>query len=190
MSASTLLDGMTGLFTPDVLGKAASMLGESDTAVRKGVGATVPALLGGVASHVDDPGFASKLFDLVKSPANDGSVLNNIGSLFNTSTTTPIMGLGNKLLGSVFGGSTGNFSRSLAGFAGMKSSSAMSLLNFAAPLVLAFLGKRARKDNLNASSLATLLRNEKDTIEAAVPAPLAHLDSPPHLLCRQRKRRC
>ena len=56
------------------------MLGESDTAVRKGVGATVPALLGGVASHVDDPGFASKLFDLVKSPANDSSVLNNIGS--------------------------------------------------------------------------------------------------------------
>jgi outer membrane protein OmpA-like peptidoglycan-associated protein len=58
----------------------------------------------------------------------------------------------------------------------MKSSSAMSLLNFAAPLVLAFLGKRARKDNLNAASLANLLRNERDSIEAAVPGPLAHFE--------------
>lgn len=175
-TSPSLLDGLSGLITPDVLGKAASALGESDAAVRKGVSATVPAVLGSVASHVDDPGFAAKLFELVKSPANDGTALNNVGNLFSANSSAPIMGLGNKLLGSLFGGSTSSFTNSLAGFAGMKSSSAMSLLNFAAPLVLAFLGKRARKDNLNAASLANLLRNERDTIEAAVPGPLAHLE--------------
>lgn len=175
-NSPSLLDGLQGLITPDVLGKAASALGESDAAVRKGVSATVPAVLGSVAHHVDDPGFAAKLFEMVKSPANDGTALNNVGNLLSANSSAPIMSLGNKLLGTLFGGSTSSLSNSVAGFAGMKSSSAMSLLNFAAPLVLAFLGKRARKENLNAASLANLLRNERDAIEAAVPGPLAHLE--------------
>jgi hypothetical protein len=53
----------------------------------------------------------------------------------------------------------------------------LTLLNVAAPLVLAFLGRRARNDGLNPSSLATLLRGQKDSLAAAVPGPLANIGS-------------
>ncbi len=171
--AATILDGVTGLFTPDVVHKAASVLGESDSAISKGVGAAIPALLGGVASRAEDPGFASSLYDLVKSPLNDGGVLKDVGSLFGASGTSPMMSLGNKLLGSLFGGGTSNVSNNLAGYAGVKSSSAMTLLNVAAPIVLAFLGKRARSEAASPTALAGMLRNEKDSIAAAMPGPLA-----------------
>ena len=79
MSAS-LLDGLTVLITPDVVSKAASSLGESEAAIRKGVvGGAFPALLSGIASRAEDSSFASALFDLMRSPANDGSILNDVG---------------------------------------------------------------------------------------------------------------
>jgi OOP family OmpA-OmpF porin len=178
MSVS-LLDGLTGLITPGVVSKAASMLGEPETAVGKGLGATLPALLGGVASRADDAGFASSLFDLVRSPSNDGSVLDNVSSLFGANGSSPMKRLGGQLLGLLFGGNTSSFTNALTRYAGVKSSTALTLLNVGAPLVLAFLGKRARSDGLNASSLASLLSRQKDSIAAAVPGPLANIGRDP-----------
>ena len=174
MSAS-LLDGMTALITPHLVGKAASMLGESDTAIRKGVSGMFPPLLSGLASRSENPGFASLLFDLVRSPANDGGILDDVGSLFGANGSSPMMSLGHTLLGLLFGGGTATFANRLAGYAGIKNSTAMTLLNVAASLVLAFLGKRAHHDGLNASSLAALLHSEKHSYSAAVPSQLCNL---------------
>jgi outer membrane protein OmpA-like peptidoglycan-associated protein len=165
---------LTGLITPDVVGKAASTLGESDSSIRRGIGAAFPALLSGVATRSDDAGFASSLFDLVRSPANDGGVLNDVDSLFSAGSTSPMMNLGGKLLTSLFGGGASGITNALAGYAGMKNSSASTLLSVAAPLVLAILGKRVRKDNLSPTGLAALLRSQKDSFAAAVPAALAN----------------
>ena len=173
MSAS-LLDGLTSLITPDGVSKAASALGESDAAIRKGVGGAFATILSGVASRADDSSFASSLYDLVRSPANDGSILNDAGSVVSANSTSPMADLGAKLIGMLFGGRTSTFTNSLAGYAGIKSSTASTLLNFAAPLVLAFIGRHARNDGLNATSLATLLRNQKHTFAAAVPSQLAN----------------
>ena len=82
--AASLLDSLTDLITPDVAGKAASMLGESDSAIRKGIGGALPVVLAGLANRASDSGFSGALFDLVRSPANDGNVLNDVGSLLGT----------------------------------------------------------------------------------------------------------
>ena len=173
--SGSLLGGLTGLFTPDVVGKTASMLGESEAAIRKAVSGMFPALLSNLASRSENPGFAALLFDLMRSPANDGGVLVDIGSLFSANGSLPMMNLGRTLLGSLFGDGTGNFANQLAGYAGIKISTAKTLLNVAAPLVLAFLGKRARHEGLNACSLATLLHGEKHFYSAAVPSQLSNL---------------
>jgi OOP family OmpA-OmpF porin len=175
--AASLLDSLNGLITPDLAGKAASMLGESDSAIRKGMGGVFPVLLSGLASRAADSGFSSSLFDLVRSPANDGSVLNDVAGLLGAGGSSPMMSLGGKLLSSLFGGNTANVASSLAGYSGVKSSTASTLLNIGAPLVLAILGKRVRSDGLNASSLASLLLGQKDSYAAALPGPLANLGS-------------
>ncbi len=176
MSAS-LLDSLTALITPDLASRAASMLGESDSSIRKGLGGALPVMLTGLASRAGDPGFAGSLFDLVRSPANDDNVLNDVGGLLGSGTSSPMMGLGGKLVSMLFGGNTTNLASALAGYAGVKSSTASTLLNLAAPLVLAVLGRRTRSDNLNASSLASLLLSQKDSFAAALPGPLADIGS-------------
>ena len=101
--AASLLDSLTGLITPDLASKAASMFGESDSSVRKGMTGALPVVLSGLASRAGDSGFAGSLFDLVRSPANDDNVLNDLGGLLGGGTSSPMMGLGGKLLSTLFG---------------------------------------------------------------------------------------
>jgi outer membrane protein OmpA-like peptidoglycan-associated protein len=176
MSAS-LLDSLSSLITPDLANRAASVLGESDSSIRKGLGGALPIVLSGLASRAGDSGFAASLFDLVQSPANDVGVLNDVAGLLGGGASSPMMGLGGKLLSMLFGGNTTNVANALSGYAGVKSSTGSTLLNLAAPLVLAVLGRRTRSDNLNASSLASLLLGQKDSFAAALPGPLANIGS-------------
>jgi len=176
--SNDLLATLNGLLTPDVVGKAASLLGESEPAVTKGMSAVVPALLGSIANRSSDPGFASTLFNLVRDPANDGGLLGNVGSLLGPGAASlPMMALGGKLLGSLFGNNLGSLGNALGSFAGVKQASSASMLNFAAPLVLAVLGKAVKSGNLNLSSLTSLLTGQKSTYAAAVPGPLSRLES-------------
>jgi OmpA-OmpF porin, OOP family len=176
MSAS-LLDSLTSLITPDLANRAASVFGESESSIRKGLGGALPVVLSGLASRAGDSGFAASLFDLVQSPANDVGVLNDVAGLLGGGASSPMMGLGGKLLSMLFGGNTTNVANALSGYAGVKSSTGSTLLNLAAPLVLAVLGRRTRTDNLNASSLASLLVGQKDSFAAALPGPLANIGS-------------
>jgi outer membrane protein OmpA-like peptidoglycan-associated protein len=90
------------------------------------------------------------------------------------------------LLGMLFGGRTTTFTNILARYAGIRSSTASTLLKVAAPLLLAFIGKRARNDGLNATSLATLLRNQQHSFAAAVPSQLANAGRYPVIPVKDR----
>jgi len=175
--AASLLDSLTALITPDLAGKAASMLGESDAGIRKGLGAALPVVLSGVSSRAHDAGFVASLYDLVRSPANDGNVLNDVGRMLGGGASSPMTGLGSTLLSSLFGGNVGSVANALAGYAGVKNSTGASLLNLAAPLVLAVLGKRVQSEGLNASSLGSLLLGQRQAFAAALPGPLAGLQN-------------
>jgi len=176
--SNDLLASLTGLLTPDLVGKAASFLGDSEPAVSKGMGAVFPVLLGSLANRSSDSAFASTLYNLVRDPANDGSLLSNIGSLLAPGAASSPMGaLGGKLLASLFGNNLGNLASSLGGYAGVKPSSASSMLSFAAPLVLSLLGKAVKSGNLSLSSLVGLLTGQKSTYQAALPGPLSRLES-------------
>jgi outer membrane protein OmpA-like peptidoglycan-associated protein len=175
--SSSLLDSLTGLITPDVVGRAASYFGESEGTVSKGLGAVLPLLLGGVATRASDQGFANTLFELVSSRANDDNVSGNLAALLSPSAaTSPIGSLGGRLLSSLFGGNLGSVGSALANYSGGKPATGGSLLSLAAPLVLSVLGRAVRGGGLNASSLAGLLTEQKSSILGAVPGPLANFD--------------
>ena len=175
--SATLLDTLSGLLTPDMIGKAASALGESEPAVSKGMSAVFPVLLSSVANRADDPDFASTLFNLVRDPANDGSLLGNVASLLGPgASSSPMMALGGKLLGSLFGNNLGSLASSLGGYAGVKPATSHSMLSVAAPLLLSVLGKAVKSGNLNLASLIGMLTGQKDSYAKALPGPLSRLD--------------
>ena len=73
--ATSLLDGLKSMVTPEFLSGAARNLGESEGAVATGLGAAFPAILAGIVAKAGDSQAMRPLFDLISSPANDGSVI-------------------------------------------------------------------------------------------------------------------
>ncbi|HSQ68639.1 MAG TPA: OmpA family protein [Steroidobacteraceae bacterium] len=175
--SDNLLDALSDLMTPSLLGRAAGELGEPETAVSKGMGAVFPLMLGGLASRADDRDFVSSLFALVTDKDNDPGILDDVGRLLGAGASSlPIMALGGKFLNLLFGNRTDNVAGAVGNYAGVKPSAASSMLRFASPLLLGMLGRTVKRKALNAAGLGGLLLGEKDKYKASLPGPLARLD--------------
>lgn len=171
--ATNLLDTLKGFITPDLISKASGMLGESESATQKAIGAVIPTVLGGLLSKSQDSGAMGQIFDLLKDKANDGSVLSNVGGLLGGSSKEPINTLGAKFLSSIFGDKMGSIVGMLSNFAGIKGSSVSSLLSMAGPLIMGVLGDQIRKGGLNLGGLTSLLASQRESITSAAPQALA-----------------
>jgi outer membrane protein OmpA-like peptidoglycan-associated protein len=167
--AFNILDAAKSFITPDILGKAAAYLGESESAVGRAVSGLIPASLLGITQKAESGG-ASMILDLAKQAMNSG-LLSNLGNAFSTGGGGIPEGSPG-LLSSVFGEKVGGISNAIAQFAGIKGSSAASLLGSIAPMVLGFLGKHSVENGLSASGLSSLLSNQKSSFLNAMPAGL------------------
>jgi len=171
--SGSLLDSLSQMVTPDLLGQAASALGENQGGISRGMGAVLPMLLGGVASRANDTNFATSLFKLVSDQGNDLSALGNVTKLLSPGApSSPMMALGGQLLSSLFGNNLGPVGNALASYAGVRPQAASSMLSMAAPMLLAVLGKAVKSGGLNMSSLVGLLTGQKSAIAAALPSGL------------------
>jgi outer membrane protein OmpA-like peptidoglycan-associated protein len=89
------------------------------------------------------------------------------------SQNTPVesgSGIGGWLSGLWSRGNASAITNAVARYAGVSASSASSLLSLGVPLVLGYLGRLMRSDNLDASKLAQRLQAERGAITAAMPA--------------------
>jgi len=164
-----LLDSVTGLLTPDLVGKAASFLGESESGVTKALGGIAPAVLQGIIGNAGKDGGAG-ILEMAKQAAGSG-ILDNLGGLFGSDNSS-MMGLGSNLLSGLFGGKSNMLASLISGFAGIKTSSSNSLLSALAPMALGLVGKHVLSNGLSASSLLSFLSGQKDSVAKAMPAGL------------------
>jgi len=169
-----LLDSLKDLVTPQLMSKAASLLGESEANTTKALGAALPSVLGGLLNKASDQGAAKKIFDLLTSRESDGSGLPNIDSFLTaTPSKTGLGGLASQFLSSIFGDKLSSVARMISSVSGIKESSASTIVNFAAPLIMSVLGKKIKTEGLNLSGLLGFLGGERDSILGAAPSGLA-----------------
>jgi membrane-bound inhibitor of C-type lysozyme len=173
--ATSLLDGLKSMVTPEFLSGAARNLGESEGAVATGLGAAFPAILAGIVAKAGDSQAMRPLFDLISSPANDGGVIRDPRLALTATPQSPLGAAAGKLLSGVFGGQSSPIGDWISRFAGFRSGSGSTLLSMAAPLVLGLLGNRVRTGGLNPGGLGNLLLAEKDSIMRALPAGLGSI---------------
>lgn len=173
--ATSLLDGLKSMVTPEFLSGAARNLGESEGAVATGLGAAFPAILAGIVAKAGDSQAMRPLFDLISSPSNDGSVIRDPRLALSATPQSPLGAAASKLLSGVFGGQSSPIGDWISRFAGFRSGSGSTLLSMAAPLVLGLLGNRVRTGGLNPGGLGNLLLAEKDSIMRALPAGLGSI---------------
>jgi outer membrane protein OmpA-like peptidoglycan-associated protein len=172
-----LLDSVKGLISNELVGKAASSLGESESSVTKAMSGILPSVLGGLVSKATSGGDgASSILDMAKGAASSG-ILGNLGNLFGGGGNSSLLSSGATMLSGLFGDKIGGIASLISNFAGIKQSSASSLMSMAAPAALGFLGKHASDNNLNASGLTSLLASQKDSIMKALPSGLGNLTS-------------
>jgi len=172
---ATLLESLTSLATPAV-SRIAHRLGESDAAVARGIQTSVASVLGGLLTKSADVSGIHRIFDLITSRDNASGSVDDVSSLLGGLSSPSPSASGATLLSTLFGNRVGSIGELVARAAGFKNPvSGASVLSVAAPLVLGYLGKRARDGSLNIGSLTSLLAGERDAILAAAPAGLTSL---------------
>ena len=86
---------------------------------------------------------------------HDGSILDNLGGLLGNQD---VMTDGAGILGHVFGGREQNVAQAVSRKSGMDMGSAMNLLKMAAPVIMGYLGKQSRQNNVSdANGIGDLL---------------------------------
>ena len=170
--AFNLLDTVNSLFNNDLVNKAASSLGESEGGIKKAISGIVPSVLAGLLNKAGSGGNAADgIFSLAKDAAGSG-ILDNLAGMLGGGTNSGRMpGLLN-MASSIFGDKLGVVGNLISNFAGIKASSASSLINMAAPAALGAIGKHASDNNLNAGGVASMLASQKDNILSALPSGL------------------
>ena len=97
--AINLLDLVKTQLTDGVVGKAASFLGENQSVTQSGISAMLPAILGGIVNKGSTIGGAQSILEMVTSGNHDGSIFDNLGSIFGGgSSTDGLMKTGSSLL--------------------------------------------------------------------------------------------
>jgi OOP family OmpA-OmpF porin len=174
--AIDLVDLVKGYLTPDVIQKAAAHVGESSVATQKTLAGIVPTLVGALANTASTDDGAQQLVRMLDAGKYDGSVLNSVTSLFGGGMVTQnALSAGKGILDSLFGAKIGGVGELIARYAGVRTDSASSLLALAAPLVLHVLGRQRASIGSGASSLASLLGEQRSFLVGLVPAGLGSL---------------
>ncbi|SMO58206.1 OmpA family protein [Solitalea koreensis] len=172
---ANLVESLSGLITPDLISKASGMLGESEIDISKAVGGIMPSVLGGLLNKSSDSSAMSSIFNMIQQ--TDESVLSNPSLLLGGGgeASAGLTTMGDQFLSLLFGNKKSDVGSMISSFSGVKASSALSLLSFAAPLVMSYLGMKTKEEGLGLSGLTNFLFSQKDNIISAAPAGLSSI---------------
>ena len=157
-----VIDLIKGQLGPALVSQAASHLGESESGISKAISGLLPAVVGGLANNADKPG----VLDAITGAASSGLLGNLLGDSSNNSLVSTV-------LSAIFGDKIGGLVNAVAGYAGISNSSSNSLLNMVTGASLGSLGKYAADNNLDASGLSGLLKDQKGVVSSLLPAGLS-----------------
>jgi outer membrane protein OmpA-like peptidoglycan-associated protein len=163
-----LIDAAKGLLTSELVGKASSFLGESESGVSKAMSGILPTVMSTLANKTSSHEGAGAVAKMVEEHHSSG-ILGNLGNFFGNDGGG-LLNKGAGLLSGLFGNKLDGLTGLISNFAGIKSGATGSLLSMALPMVLGLLGKHSGGNG--ASGIASLLSGQKDNIAAAMPAGL------------------
>jgi OOP family OmpA-OmpF porin len=174
-----LVKTITDALTPDLLQRAAALVGETPAVTQKGVGLTVPTVFSGLGNLASTDTGASQLLGMVDRLGGDGNLLSELaGFLSGGPSTQSAMSAAGEVLQTIFGSNQTRIIDALANAIGAKSSTtAGSLLRLAVPLVLSLLARYRRAENLDAGGLAGLVRDQRSSYAGVLPAAISGLIS-------------
>lgn len=118
------------------------------------LGVALPTLLGAMQKNSQTPQAAEGLLGALQSSKHDGSLVENIGTLFGQNNQN-ILSDGAGILGHLLGGNTQNIANNISSQTGVASGTVSTILQTLAPLLMSYLGKQVSQNNVSSSSALT-----------------------------------
>ena len=155
------MSGILDLLNSDkgktIINGVAQQSGQSTDKTSSVLTMALPVLMGAMKRNAATPEGAQGLMGALSGKHN-GSILDNLGGLFNGGVDANVMQDGAGILGHVLGGSQNNVTNALSKKSGMDSGTVMQILQIAAPLVMGYLGKQSKQQNVsNSNGMGDLL---------------------------------
>jgi OmpA-OmpF porin, OOP family len=166
-------------FRGDTLNSVASAMGETPDKTQTALGGVIPALIGGLAASSSTSDQANSLLNVIKANRLDTGPFADIATAVRTpGGVNSLISMGGPMLESLFGGRVGGITEWVSSLAGIRRSSATSLLGLALPLVLGQIGKRVLNVGSSASTVMSLLGEQRQFLQD-LPSGLTGLLSQP-----------
>ncbi|UOY06357.1 DUF937 domain-containing protein [Muricauda sp. SCSIO 64092] len=145
---SGLLDLLDSPMGKQLISGVAGQTGQPEDKTAGVLSMALPLLMGAMKKNTSIPGGAQGLMNALSSK-HDGSILNNLGGLFSGGVDQNVMDDGAGILGHILGSKQPQVENALSTKSGLDAGSISQILRVAAPILLGFLGKQTRQQNVS-----------------------------------------
>jgi len=174
--ATSVFSSLFNLLDSSSINEIAGRLGEPGQAVSRGLESSTAVLISSLAGRSSDPNSMDQIFGLVAQAPSDANVSNLAsavtGSRDASASTSALLDSGKKFLSLAFGGNRSSILDAIGRSAGLRASSATSLVSMTAPLLMTALGRLVRSSHLTQKQLGSVLVNESAGIRNLLPAEM------------------
>ncbi|KAB7733238.1 OmpA family protein [Rudanella paleaurantiibacter] len=161
------------IVTPDVINKAAVFVEESAPKTQKAIEGLGLTVLGGLLKRTTSEIGVNQLFNYIQKGNYDGSQTAGLSSaLKDPAQTNLLIAHGNDTISHLLPAMKSSIANMISSYAGIRNSSAVSLLGLTSGIVLDVLGKQVREQKMDADGLAAALFEQREDFVQKVPESL------------------
>ncbi|MDC6364580.1 MULTISPECIES: DUF937 domain-containing protein [Flavobacteriaceae] len=144
---SGLLDLLNSPMGKQLISGVAGQTGQSENKTADVLSMAMPLLMGAMKRNASTQSGAEGLMNALSSK-HDGSILDDLGGLFGGGVDQSVMDDGAGILGHIFGSKQNQVENALSNKSGIDANSIAQILKIAAPIILGYLGKQTRQQNV------------------------------------------
>ncbi len=148
---SGILDLLSGPMGQQLIKGVAGQTGQSTDKTSGVLSMALPVLMGAMKRNASTPEGAQGLMGAL-SGKHDGGILDNLGGLFGGGVDQSVMDDGAGILGHILGGKQPQVENAISQKSGVDAGSVGNILKVAAPILMGFLGKQTRQQNVSDSN--------------------------------------
>jgi hypothetical protein len=145
---ATFLELLNSDLGKQIIHGASSETGADENKTAQVVTMALPLLLGAMKKNASSDQGAQSLLNALNNK-HDGSILDNLGGLFNNGVDHSVINDGAGILRHVLGNKQSGVEQALSQKSGLDANTVGQILKIAAPILLGMLGKETRQSNAN-----------------------------------------
>nr|WP_299172946.1 DUF937 domain-containing protein [uncultured Allomuricauda sp.] len=151
---SGLLDLLNSPMGKQLISGVAGQTGQPENKTADVLSMAMPLLMGAMKKNASTSNGAEGLMNALSSK-HDGSILDDLGGLFGGGVDKGVMDDGAGILGHVFGAKQPQVENALSSKSGIDAGAISQILKIAAPILLGYLGKQTRQQNVSSPDALT-----------------------------------